>query len=153
MTGCLLLAPTSVWNELGGFDLRFFMYGEDADLALRAAALGYRPAITPDAVITHEIGVSSESRPDKMVLVYRSKAALLRKHWPTAEAPTRARAPLDRRGRARPRRARGQQRRRRRDLARRLGGATELAQGISATARRAALGRDGCNARELTDHG
>ena len=34
-------------------------------------------------MITHEIGVSSESRPDKMVLVYRSKAALLRKHWPT----------------------------------------------------------------------
>jgi N-acetylglucosaminyl-diphospho-decaprenol L-rhamnosyltransferase len=83
VTGCLLLAPTTVWKELGGFDLRFFMYGEDADLALRAAALGYRPAITPDAVITHEIGVSSESRPDKMVLVYRSKAALLRKHWPT----------------------------------------------------------------------
>ena len=75
VTGCLLLAPTTVWKELGGFDLRFFMYGEDADLALRAAALGYRPAITPDAVITHEIGVSSESRPDKMVLVYRSKAA------------------------------------------------------------------------------
>jgi GT2 family glycosyltransferase len=83
VTGCLLLAPSTVWKELGGFDLRFFMYGEDADLALRAAALGYRPAITPDAVITHEIGVSSESRPDKMVLVYRSKAALLRKHWPT----------------------------------------------------------------------
>jgi len=83
VTGCLLLAPTTVWKELGGFDLRFFMYGEDADLALRAAALGYRPAITPDAVITHEIGVSSESQPDKMVLVYRAKAALLRKHWPT----------------------------------------------------------------------
>jgi N-acetylglucosaminyl-diphospho-decaprenol L-rhamnosyltransferase len=81
VTGCLLLAPRTVWEELGGFDLRFFMYGEDADLALRAAALGYRPAITPDAVITHEIGVSSESRPDKMVLVYRSKAALIRKHW------------------------------------------------------------------------
>jgi GT2 family glycosyltransferase len=83
VTGCLLLSPAAVWKELGGFDLRFFMYGEDADLALRAAALGYRPAITPDAVITHEIGVSSESRPDKMVLVYRSKAALLRKHWRT----------------------------------------------------------------------
>lgn len=81
VTGCLLLAPTAVWKELGGFDLRFFMYGEDADLALRAAARGYRPAITPDAVITHEIGVSSASQPDKMVLVYRSKAALLRKHW------------------------------------------------------------------------
>ena len=82
VTGCLLLAPATLWKELGGFDLRFFMYGEDADLALRAAALGYRPAITPDAVITHEIGASTESRPDKMVLVYRGKAALLRKHWP-----------------------------------------------------------------------
>ncbi len=82
VTGCLLLVPRALWNELGGFDLRFFMYGEDADLALRAAALGYRPAITPEAVITHEIGASTESRPDKMVLVYRSKAALVRKHWP-----------------------------------------------------------------------
>jgi GT2 family glycosyltransferase len=82
VTGCLLLAPASLWRELGGFDLRFFMYGEDADLALRAAALGYRPAITPEAVITHEIGASTESRPDKMVLVYRGKAALIRKHWP-----------------------------------------------------------------------
>jgi N-acetylglucosaminyl-diphospho-decaprenol L-rhamnosyltransferase len=83
VTGCLLLAPASVWRELGGFDLRFFMYGEDADLALRAAALGYRPAITPEATITHEIGVSSETQPEKMLLLYRSKAALLRKHWTT----------------------------------------------------------------------
>jgi GT2 family glycosyltransferase len=82
ITGCLLLVPKPVWTELGGFDLRFFMYGEDADLALRAAALGHRPAITPNAVITHEIGVSSETRPDKLVLVYRAKAALVRKHWP-----------------------------------------------------------------------
>lgn len=81
VTGCLLLAPRTVWRELGGFDLRFFMYGEDADLALRAAALGYRPAITPEAVITHEIGASTDSRPDKMVLLYRSKAELIRKHW------------------------------------------------------------------------
>ncbi len=82
VTGCLLLLPRELWTELGGFDERFFMYGEDADLALRAAALGYRPAITPDAVITHEIGASTDSRPDKMVLVYRGKAALVRKHWP-----------------------------------------------------------------------
>ncbi len=81
VTGCLLLVPRTLWQELGGFDLRFFMYGEDADLALRAAVLGYRPAITPDAVVTHEIGASSEFHPDKMVLLLRGKAALLRKHW------------------------------------------------------------------------
>jgi GT2 family glycosyltransferase len=81
VTGCLLLAPRGLWEELGGFDTRFFMYGEDADLGLRAWKLGYRPAITPDAVITHEIGVSSSSRPDKLVLLFRGKVTLLRKHW------------------------------------------------------------------------
>ena len=81
VTGCLLLAPRALWRELGGFDPRFFMYGEDADLSMRAWARGLRPAITPDAVITHEIGVSSASRPDKLVLLFRGKATLLRKHW------------------------------------------------------------------------
>ncbi len=87
VTGCLLLAERRVWLELGGFDARFFMYGEDADLALRAARLGYRPIITPDAVITHEIGVSSETRSDKLVLVYQSKAELVRKHFGPVRRP------------------------------------------------------------------
>jgi GT2 family glycosyltransferase len=81
VTGCLLLAPRAVWQELGGLDTRFFMYGEDADLSMRAWAAGYRPAITPDAVVTHEIGVSSSSRPDKLVLLFTGKVTLLRKHW------------------------------------------------------------------------
>ena len=81
VTGCLLLAPRALWEQLGGFDTRFFMYGEDADLSLRAAALGYRPAITPDAVVTHEIGVSSAAREDKLMLLFRGKTTLLRKHW------------------------------------------------------------------------
>jgi N-acetylglucosaminyl-diphospho-decaprenol L-rhamnosyltransferase len=84
VTGCLLLAPRAVWAELGGFDERFFMYGEDADLSLRAARAGYRPVITPDAVITHEVGVSSSNRPDKLILLHRGKATLLRKNWPPA---------------------------------------------------------------------
>jgi N-acetylglucosaminyl-diphospho-decaprenol L-rhamnosyltransferase len=81
VTGCLLLAPRLLWLELGGFDPRFFMYGEDADLSLRAAGAGVRRVITPDAVVTHEVGVSSESRPDKVLLLFRGKATLLRKHW------------------------------------------------------------------------
>jgi GT2 family glycosyltransferase len=81
VTGCLLLAPRAVWRQLGGFDERFFMYGEDADLSMRAWAAGYRPAITPESVITHEVGVSSETRPDKVILLLRGKATLVRKHW------------------------------------------------------------------------
>ena len=69
------------------------MYGEDADLSLRAAALGYRPAITPDAVVTHEIGVSSATREDKLLLLFRGKATLLRKHWRGLRLRARARPP------------------------------------------------------------
>jgi GT2 family glycosyltransferase len=85
VTGCLLLVPGSLWNRLGGFDETFFMYGEDADLAIRAARLGYRPAITPSAVVTHEVGASSSTRPDKLVLLLRGRATLMRKHWPTGK--------------------------------------------------------------------
>ena len=81
VTGCLLLIPATLWEELGGFDTRFFMYGEDADLSLRASALGRRPAITPRAVTTHEVGVSSASRGDKLILLFTGKATLVRKHW------------------------------------------------------------------------
>ncbi|MGH3024507.1 MAG: glycosyltransferase family 2 protein [Gaiellaceae bacterium] len=81
VTGCLLLVPRDLWLELGGFDPRFFVYGEDADLALRAAKAGVRRVITPHAVVTHEVGVSSATRPDKLLLLFRGKVALLRKHW------------------------------------------------------------------------
>jgi N-acetylglucosaminyl-diphospho-decaprenol L-rhamnosyltransferase len=85
VTGCLLLVSRVLWEELGGFDLRFFMYGEDADLALRARQRGLRPAITPDSVVTHEVGVSSSTRPDKLMLLFRGKATLFRKHWPAGK--------------------------------------------------------------------
>jgi hypothetical protein len=80
ITGCLLLAPQRVWEQLGGFDRRFFMYAEDADLALRAIRAGYRPVITPDAVVTHEVGVSS-TQPDRLIMLFQGKVTLLRKHW------------------------------------------------------------------------
>jgi N-acetylglucosaminyl-diphospho-decaprenol L-rhamnosyltransferase len=82
VTGCLLLISKALWDALDGFDERFFMYGEDADLAIRAREQGMRPVITPEAVVTHEVGASSAARPDKMILVLQSKATLIRKHWP-----------------------------------------------------------------------
>ena len=87
VTGCLCLAPRSVWEQLGGFDEAFFMYGEDADLGARVHKAGYRPAITPDAVIVHHVGASSHSV-DKREMTLRCRAALARKHW----SPTRAEA-------------------------------------------------------------
>ena len=81
ITGCFLLAPREVWDELGGLDERYFMYGEDADLAMRARAAGYRPVICPDATLMHEVGMSSDTPVHKTLLLYRGKASLVRTHW------------------------------------------------------------------------
>lgn len=81
ITGCFLLSSSAVWKELGGLDERYFMYGEDADLALRARSRGYRPVICPDATLIHEVGQSSETPVQKFLLLYRGKASLVRTHW------------------------------------------------------------------------
>ncbi|MEP2473697.1 MULTISPECIES: glycosyltransferase family 2 protein [Rhodobacterales] len=87
VVGCFLLIKRSLWNELDGFDLRYFMYGEEADLCLRAAKQGYRPAITPDAQIMHVVGAASKTRGDKILLVTKARATLVRDHWPAALVP------------------------------------------------------------------
>lgn len=84
VVGCFLMISTDLWRRLGGFDSKYFMYGEDADLCLRARALGFRPMITPDAEIMHLVGASTSIRADKMVAVMRAKAQLVRDHWPAS---------------------------------------------------------------------
>jgi N-acetylglucosaminyl-diphospho-decaprenol L-rhamnosyltransferase len=90
LTGCLLLLPRDLWRALGGFDLRFWMYGEDQDLSLRARALGARPTHVPDATVVHLGGASSPSSGKKLVLIHRAKATVIRRHL----SPRRARVGL-----------------------------------------------------------
>lgn len=86
VVGCFLLIRTELWQRLGGFNARYFMYGEEHDLCLRAAALGYSPMITPDAQIMHLVGASSAKRDDKILRLMRSKATLIRDHWSAPRA-------------------------------------------------------------------
>lgn len=58
--GCFLLIRRDIWEALGGFDLSFVMYGEEADLCRRARGQGLaRPRMTPEAEIIHFGGASS----------------------------------------------------------------------------------------------
>ena len=81
VTGCLLLTSRELWDTLGGFDPDFFMYGEDADLSLRAREQGWRPSVTPESVVVHAVGASSSDKYAKHRLLMRGKASLLRKRW------------------------------------------------------------------------
>ena len=81
VVGCLLMIKTDLWRELGGFQEKYFMYGEEADLCLRAAKLGYRPMITPDVEIVHHVGASYTYEEDKIVKVLKGRVTLIRDHW------------------------------------------------------------------------
>lgn len=87
VTGCLLLIEKRLWDRLGGFAPEFFMYGEDADLCLRARALGYRPAVTPGATIVHYGGATETSTARKNKRLLAAKALLIRKHFPKLTRP------------------------------------------------------------------
>ena len=80
VTGCFFLIDRALWDRLGGFDPAFVMYGEEADLCLRARALGARPRITPEARIVHHGGASEAVRVDRVVRILAGKASVMRRH-------------------------------------------------------------------------
>jgi GT2 family glycosyltransferase len=80
VSGCFFLIRRRLWEQLGGFEPAFFMYGEDADLCLRAREMGARPLICPEATIVHYGGASERVRADKLVRLFTAKAQLYRRH-------------------------------------------------------------------------
>jgi N-acetylglucosaminyl-diphospho-decaprenol L-rhamnosyltransferase len=86
VSGCFLMTTRETWEKLGGFDERFFMYAEEADLCQRATALGARPMITAEATIVHYGGKSEAAREDKLVKLFAGRMTFALKHW----SPTRA---------------------------------------------------------------
>ena len=51
-TGCFFIIRTDVFKKLNGFDERYFMYLEDADLALKAKQIG-KVMMLPQFNVTH----------------------------------------------------------------------------------------------------
>jgi GT2 family glycosyltransferase len=80
LSGGLMLTKRTTWQQLGGFDERFLIYGEDQDLCLRAAKAGFRPSITPAAEVVHAVGASSATKVDRDVLVLTGRATIVRLH-------------------------------------------------------------------------
>ena len=80
VTGCLFLIDRPLWDELQGFDPEFFMYGEEADLCMRAHAVGAQPIITPDSTITHYAGASENIRVDKLARLLDAEVRLFRRN-------------------------------------------------------------------------
>lgn len=60
LSGSFMFFRTQCLKELGGFDERFFMYGEDIDLCYRAKQDGWSIHYVPDTSIIHYKGESTK---------------------------------------------------------------------------------------------
>lgn len=76
VSGACFLIRRRVFEELGGFDERFFLYVEDADLGRRVRGLGYRVHVTSRAKVVHHRG-QSVSRYSHRFLKEAKKSQLL----------------------------------------------------------------------------
>lgn len=82
VSGCFFLIERQLWERLDGFAPEFFMYGEEADLCLRARKLGARPIVCPAARIIHYGGKSERTQAGKLVKLLKSRRLLIERHWP-----------------------------------------------------------------------
>jgi GT2 family glycosyltransferase len=82
VSGCFFMIEKEFWIQLNGFDKDFFMYGEEADLCLRASVLEAKPMVTSKATIIHHGGASETIRADKLVRLIDAKMKLIQKHFP-----------------------------------------------------------------------
>ncbi|WP_181243779.1 glycosyltransferase family 2 protein [Chamaesiphon polymorphus] len=61
VTGACLTIRRDIYQKLGGFDPKFFMYFEDKDLCKRIRDLGFKVIYYPDTSIIHLLGGSSKN--------------------------------------------------------------------------------------------
>lgn len=53
ISGCFMFLRKNVLDKVGGFDERYFLYFEDADLSKRVQLTGYRTVYYPHCAVTH----------------------------------------------------------------------------------------------------
>jgi len=82
LSGAFMFYRTSVLKELGGFDERFFMYGEDIDLSYRTTQSGYQIDYVPDTSIIHYKGESTKKENLDYVIVFnKAMYQFFEKHY------------------------------------------------------------------------
>lgn len=81
--GASMIGRRNIIDRLGGFDERFYLYGEDQDLCLRVRKEGWTIGYIPDAVIVHWGGKSERNNLPIEVWKKKFEAELLfyKKHY------------------------------------------------------------------------
>jgi len=84
VSGACMLVRRSAFEAVGGFDERYFMYWEDADLCRRLRARGSQVRYVPGATAVHQVGHSSQTARAASVRAFHRSAYL---YYTTHVAP------------------------------------------------------------------
>lgn len=74
VSGACMLVRRDAFAAVGGFDERYFLYWEDADLCRRLRAAGYHVRYVPAATAVHRVGQSSKSAPAASIRAFHASA-------------------------------------------------------------------------------
>ncbi len=81
--GCAAMYRKAMLDATGGFDEDFFMFGDDAELGLRARIAGWRCLYMPGAVVRHHRGASLDAGSTRRIfLIERNRVLLAAKLFP-----------------------------------------------------------------------
>jgi len=81
VSGTSLFIRKDVFQKLGGFDEKFFMYFEDIDLCKRVREAGYKVIYFPEFTIRHFGGKSFENSELQKKYYYQSQDYYFEKHF------------------------------------------------------------------------
>lgn len=84
MSGAFMLLRRSVFEQIGGFDPRYFMYFEDFDLCKRLQKAGFRTVYYPEVSVTHQWERASSKQINMTFTHIRSMILFFNKfgwHW------------------------------------------------------------------------
>jgi len=77
VTGCAALVRRELLSRVGPLDESFFLYWEDSDWGLRAAAAGFRSLVVPSSRIWHKVSLSSGGTDSALKLFHKTRGRLL----------------------------------------------------------------------------
>jgi hypothetical protein len=80
IAGGTLLIKKEIFDDIGGFDERYFLSHDDIDWEIRLKKKGYKIVVIPEAIIYHNHKLNEKPSPFYEYHLIRGKTILLKKH-------------------------------------------------------------------------
>lgn len=82
VSGSFLMLRKEVYDQIGGLDEDYFMYGEDLDFCYRIKEAGWKIYYVPDTQIVHYKGESAKLASfDNLIVFYKAMGIFVNKHF------------------------------------------------------------------------